>query len=205
MLQDQSARATRSSAWSGAVTVMSPSSGMRDQPRRSYTQLEYEIAVELCKPVFVFVATEDCTLDATVYESDELHGLQLEHLKRIIAGDRIRMTFHSVGHLTDQVRVMRFDPESLAGVTTRLAVLLSAELVDTESLRDRRGKAAWRAMSSSRTTTCLNQSSFAGTVPCSRIPRPIARFWVARHDRTKELRVFKFCFDATRLTSFKRE
>src|SRR5438046_589196 len=29
--------------------------------------------------------------------------------------------------------------------------------------------------------------------------------WVARHDRTKELRVFKFCLDATRLTSFKRE
>ena len=31
-----------------------------DQPRRSYTQLEYEIAVELGKPVFVFVATDDC-------------------------------------------------------------------------------------------------------------------------------------------------
>ena len=29
--------------------------------------------------------------------------------------------------------------------------------------------------------------------------------WVARHERTKELRVFKFCFDASRLTSFKRE
>ena len=29
--------------------------------------------------------------------------------------------------------------------------------------------------------------------------------WVAHHDRTKELRVFKFCFDPSRLTSFKRE
>ncbi len=115
-----------------------------NQPRRSYTQLEYEIAVELGKPVFVFVATDDCTLDAAPDEPDELHGLQLEHLKRIVASDRIRMTFHSLGHLTDQVRVMRFDPESLAqGVTTRLAVLLTAELVDAESLRERRGEAAW--------------------------------------------------------------
>ena len=29
--------------------------------------------------------------------------------------------------------------------------------------------------------------------------------WVARHGRTKEPRVFKFCFDADRLGSFKRE
>jgi serine/threonine-protein kinase len=29
--------------------------------------------------------------------------------------------------------------------------------------------------------------------------------WVARHDRSRERRVFKFCFDAARLTSFKRE
>jgi len=116
-----------------------------DQLRRSYTQLEYEIAVELGKPVFVFVATDDCTLDAAPDEPEELRGLQLEHLKRIVSSDRIRMTFHSLGHLTDQVRVMRFDPESLAqGVTTRLAVLLTAELVvDTDSLRERRGEAAW--------------------------------------------------------------
>ena len=37
-----------------------------DQPRRSYTQLEYEVAVELGKPVFVFVATDDCPLDGPV-------------------------------------------------------------------------------------------------------------------------------------------
>src|SRR5205823_1585401 len=29
--------------------------------------------------------------------------------------------------------------------------------------------------------------------------------WLAHHDRTKEERVFKFCFDAQRLRSFKRE
>jgi serine/threonine-protein kinase len=115
-----------------------------DQPRRSYTQLEYDIAVELGKPIFVFVATEDCPLDNPVNEPDELRGLQLEHLKRIAASDRIRMAFRSRDHLTDQVRLMRFDPESLAQeITSRLAVLLTAELVDPESLRTRQGEAAW--------------------------------------------------------------
>ncbi len=64
-------------------------------PRRSYTQLEYETAVELKKPVFVFVAADDCPLDHPVDEPDELRGLQLEHIKRIKATDRIRMPFHS--------------------------------------------------------------------------------------------------------------
>ena len=39
-------------------------------------------------------------------EPEELRGLQLEHVKRIVASDRIRMPFHSLEHLTDQVRVM---------------------------------------------------------------------------------------------------
>src|SRR5262249_13929748 len=91
-----------------------------NEPRRSYTQLEYEIARELGKPVFVFLATDDCALDSAADETEELRGLQLEHVKRIVASDHIRMMFHSLGHLTDQVRVMRFDAESLAkGVTTR--------------------------------------------------------------------------------------
>src|SRR5262249_21515056 len=113
-------------------------------PRRSSPRLESETARELAKPVFVFVATDDCTLDAPADEPEELRGMQLEHLKRIVASDHIRMMFHSLGHLTDQVRVMRFDPESLArGVTTRLAVLLLAELIDEDGLRERCGELAW--------------------------------------------------------------
>ena len=81
---------------------------------------------------------------APLNEPDELRRLQLEHLKRIIDSDRIRMQFHSLGHLTDQVRVMRFDAESLAqGVTSRLAVLMFAELIDAEAVRERRGELVW--------------------------------------------------------------
>jgi tetratricopeptide (TPR) repeat protein/serine/threonine protein kinase len=117
-----------------------------DQPRRSYTQLEYEIAVELGKPVFVFMASADCTLDNPADEPDELRGLQLEHIKRIAAADGIRMSFRSLSHLTDLVRVMRFDPRSLAeGVTKQMVVLMQAELLDGtgEGGRARRGGETW--------------------------------------------------------------
>jgi serine/threonine protein kinase/Flp pilus assembly protein TadD len=121
-----------------------PRSREPDQPRRSYTQLEYQTALDLGKPVFVFVATDDCPLVETPPEPDELCGLQLEHLNRITSRDHIWMPFHSLGHLTDQVRVMRFDPGSLArGVTARLAVLLIAELVEFEAEHAQRGGLAW--------------------------------------------------------------
>jgi tetratricopeptide (TPR) repeat protein/tRNA A-37 threonylcarbamoyl transferase component Bud32 len=128
----------------GRVYGQEPSHRTPDQPRRSYTQLEYDIAIEEKKPVFVFVATDECPTDAPLDESQELLGLQLEHLKRIVASDRLRMPFRSREHLLDQVRVMRFDAESLAeGVTTRLVVLLTAELTDTAAVREQRGEAAW--------------------------------------------------------------
>ena len=96
-----------------------------DQPRRSYTQLEYETAVELGKRVFVFVAAEDCPPDHPADEPEELRGLQLEHVKRVVATDTLWMPFRSMAHLTDQVRVMRFDPRSLAeGVSRQLVVLM---------------------------------------------------------------------------------
>ena len=83
-------------------------------------------------------------LDCPDDEPEELRALQREHLKRIVAGDRLWMPFRSLDDLSAQVRVMRFDPDSLArGVTTRLAVLLLAELVGMESDRERRGEMAW--------------------------------------------------------------
>ena len=123
-----------------------PQSRSGDQPRRSYTQLEYETAVELGKRVYVFVAAEDCALDNPSDEPDELRGLQLEYVKRVVATDTLWMPFRSLSHLTDQVRVMRFDPRSLAeGVTRQLVVLMRAELLDGpgEGGRARRGDVAW--------------------------------------------------------------
>src|SRR3954453_23388489 len=53
-----------------------PKTRKRGEPRRSYTQLEYEIAVKLRKLVFVFIATDDCPFDNPVDEPEELRALQ---------------------------------------------------------------------------------------------------------------------------------
>jgi tetratricopeptide (TPR) repeat protein len=45
-------------------------------PRRSYTQLEYDMGTALRKPVFVFLAAPDCPLDAYQEEEAELRELQ---------------------------------------------------------------------------------------------------------------------------------
>ncbi len=93
----------------GRVYGQEPSKRQPGEPRRSYTQLEYEIAVELHKRVFVFIAADDCPFDHPSNEPEELCGLQTEHLRRIKASDRTRVEFRSGDHLTDQVRIMRFD------------------------------------------------------------------------------------------------
>jgi hypothetical protein len=120
--------------------------------------LEYEIAVDLRKPVFVFIAADDCLFDHPTDQPDELRLLQIEHLRRLKASDRTRMEFRSREHLTDQVRVMRFDPNRPArrrAVVGALAVVGLALAVFSWPGRDGRrdvaptpassGKAAYAA------------------------------------------------------------
>jgi serine/threonine protein kinase len=130
----------------GLVYGQEPRQRSADAPRRSYTQLEYEIAVDLRKPAFLFLATNDCPWDdaASAPEDDELRGLQLEHIKRLVDSDRLRVPFRSREHLIELVRRIRFDAASLAhGVTKEIVVVLTAELVDTGSLRREQGEEAW--------------------------------------------------------------
>ena len=63
-----------------------------DQPRRSYTQLEYDIALALHKPVYMFVVTDDCQDELSkpptwlirASDPEELQ-LQLAHRDRLPA------------------------------------------------------------------------------------------------------------------------
>jgi len=79
-----------------------------DRPRRSYTQLEFEIAVALEKPVYVFLADQACPVDEHAEEPEELRGLQLEHRDRLMGRDELWRTFKSVEHLTQQVAAIPF-------------------------------------------------------------------------------------------------
>jgi tetratricopeptide (TPR) repeat protein len=130
----------------GRIYGSEPAVRTADEPRRSYTQLEYQIANDLHKPVFVFVARDDCPVDHPddPPEADELRGLQLEYLKRLAASNRLRTPFRSADDLAWQVRGMRFDPESLAkGFTSRLVAIMTAELLDVAEVRERQGEMAW--------------------------------------------------------------
>jgi hypothetical protein len=130
----------------GGVYGAEPARRTGDEPRRSYTQLEYETADALGKPVFVFLARDECPMDhaGDEPEPDEFRGLQLEYRKRVMAAGRVWTPFRSREELVFHVRGMRFDPESLAqGFTRRPVVVLTAELLDVASVRERRGDMAW--------------------------------------------------------------
>jgi hypothetical protein len=123
----------------GGVYGAEPVRRTADEPRRSYTQLEYETADTLGEPVFVFLARDECPRDNAddPPEADESHGLQLEYRKRVLAASRVWTPFRSREELDFHVRGMRFDPESLAqGFTRRLVVVLTAELLDVASVRE---------------------------------------------------------------------
>jgi serine/threonine protein kinase len=140
MLRDKISKCGSVICLVGRVYGAEPLKRAPDEPRRSYTQMEYEIAIKLGKPVFVFVATDDCKYDAVYDEPEELRALQREHLRRIVDTNRVRMAFHSVEHLTDQVRIMDLDTMA-QGSTTLLVVLLFADLIDLDAARSQRGDA----------------------------------------------------------------
>ena len=53
------------------------------QRRRSYTQIEYDVARELKKPLYLFLAAENYESDKPSTQSDEEKELQLTHRRAI--------------------------------------------------------------------------------------------------------------------------
>ena len=66
-------------------------------PWRSYTQLEYDIGLELQKPVFRFIATEAAELDSVESGADPHQPLQAEYVRSM--ADYLYWTFSSQGEL----------------------------------------------------------------------------------------------------------
>ncbi len=108
--------------------------------RRSYSQIEHDIAVELGKPVFLFLSSPNCEVDPSSAESAELQELQRGFRERLRAGDRLWTQFRSRDDLVAKVMLLRFDPESIAAsLNSRLSVLLFTDLVDSTGLKSRMG------------------------------------------------------------------
>jgi len=97
----------------GFVYGAEPADRPADRPRRSYTQMESDIAHRLGKPVYQFLANEDCAFDAHAGESPELQALQLAHRQAIEAGVQIFERFSNQTQLRERIGHIQFTGRSL--------------------------------------------------------------------------------------------
>ena len=95
-------------------------------PRRSFTQIEYDLARELGKPLYLFVCPEGFPYDPYEREPDDLRALQEEHRQALLAGEQLYEEPPDPAHLALRVREL----------STRLE-LLTQELRETRSLLGR--------------------------------------------------------------------
>ena len=84
------------------------------QPRRSYTQMEYYVARELQKPIFLFLAAENYEADERQDEPEEQKELQLAHRQVIKNCGDVYVPFANRDIIRTKVRELRFPARSSA-------------------------------------------------------------------------------------------
>ena len=115
-----------------------------DQPRRSYTQMEYDIARELEKSVYVFLSSDATVADALGTDDAEATALQLAHRQAIQDDKPLYYFFKDKAELcklageiealtdadfrVDISRIDRYAPAELVGREDELALLNDAWL-----------------------------------------------------------------------------
>ncbi len=107
MLLDKITRCDAVVHVAGFVYGAEPLNRPPDAPRRSYTQLEYEIAVELKKPVFVFLANAAFPFDTHDPDPADLCQLQTEHRTRLEQRDNLWYAFATEAELLDRIALIR--------------------------------------------------------------------------------------------------
>ena len=99
----------------GEVYGAEPSARDPGEPRRSYTQLEYELATELGKPVYVFVCGAGFPYDEHPPEDTERQTLQQQHRTRLQKSDHIYTPVGSRDELALRVHALQTRVEALSG------------------------------------------------------------------------------------------
>ena len=99
----------------GEVYGAEPSARDPAEPRRSYTQLEYELATELGKPVYVFVCGTGFPYDEHPPEDAERQALQQQHRARLQKSDHIYTPVGSRDELALRVHALQTRVETLSG------------------------------------------------------------------------------------------
>jgi len=109
-----------------------PSTLPEGAARRSYTQMEADIARKLGKKLYLFVCSEDFPYDQAPAESEELQGLQQAYRAEIAKGEILRTNVTDREELGRKVRELQFELDKLKSkigkdrrrVAVSLAVLL---------------------------------------------------------------------------------
>ncbi len=119
-----------------------------DKPRRSYTQMEFDIAREMEKPVYVFLSSDANVRDAPSLdekpEDAEAIELQLAHRQAVLNRNYLYYFFKDKSELcklaaeipqvvtfdfrADISRIVKYAPEDLIGREAELALLNDAWL-----------------------------------------------------------------------------
>lgn len=73
------------------------------QGRRSYTQLEHDLALDLGKPLYLFLCAEDYPYAPHEPEPEELQQLQRAHHSRLLPGNHLYYLVKSPAELREQV------------------------------------------------------------------------------------------------------
>jgi hypothetical protein len=84
-----------------------------EAPRRSYTQLEYDMAVELGKPVYVFLTGADFPADPHEPEAPELQELQAAHRQRLSSTGQDYNPAASIPELDQKIRSLQLKVQRL--------------------------------------------------------------------------------------------
>jgi hypothetical protein len=102
-----------------------PSQRPSGEPRRSYTQIEYDVARELRTPLFLFLAAESCGFDDSPQQSEEERTLQLAHRRAIEECDDVYYSFANHEDLARRVFELEFlrRPQAGAANTAPFAFL----------------------------------------------------------------------------------
>ena len=98
----------------GEVYGAEPSVRDPQLPRRSYTQLEYDLALELRKPLYVFLCGVDFPYDEHPAEDPEKQALQVAHRERLRASETLRTHIKSRDELAQRVRELQTKVEHLS-------------------------------------------------------------------------------------------
>ncbi|MBC8114495.1 MAG: DUF4062 domain-containing protein, partial [Candidatus Saccharimonas sp.] len=95
-------------------------------PRRSYTQLEYDLAVELGKPVYVFLTGDGFPADPHEPEPEELRLLQATHCQFLSRTGQDYSRPETRGQLDQKIRTLQLKVETLQEELTTVDVQVAA-------------------------------------------------------------------------------